>query len=134
MKGFVLGVLMGAIACFAVIRISDTREMVKSEKSSDDAMASVELPLQPTSCSDSSRETQTEPRHSDVTVERITSTAGKELELARADSLHVTSNRAEFIGERSEKEASEICSRAAVLREKKERAKKEAEPKDAAWA
>jgi hypothetical protein len=122
------------MACFAVIRISDTKPAVKSEASTADVMPPLAGQVQTMSCSESSREPQTESHLTNVTVEQNTSTAAKELEVARADAQHTPSDRAKFIGELSENEASEICSRAAVLQQNRERAKKDAEPKDAAWA
>ena len=130
MKAFVMGVFAGAIACLGVVRISGITQVVKPELSSVDSSVSLEPAVQPSSSlclAGESATRQAEP------VERISGTAREKASDSRIDRPRVPETPG-WIEELSEKEANEICSRANDLRREKERAKKDAEPKDPAWA
>ncbi len=130
MKAFVLGVFTGAIACLAVVRISGIAQVVKPEPPLVDASVSIEPAVQPSSSlclAGESAKRQPEP------IERVAGTVRERVSDSRIDRPGIPETPG-WIEELSEKEANEICLRVDNLRKQKERAKKDAEPKDPAWA
>jgi hypothetical protein len=121
MKAFVLGVLVGAVVCFGIIRVTESR--VAGHAAPDQSIPSSTTPL-PTP--ERSREA------SAVSAESRADPA--EEQLSFQPPVSDKDPAADWIERLTEREAQEVCTRASQLQQAREQAAKDAEPKDAAWA
>jgi hypothetical protein len=133
MKAFAFGVVIGALACFGIIRASDPK--VAQEPATEPSLS--RSVTTPTLCSDSSSASATASPH----IEARTISEGSAGEVTRTGIApvgalpNVSPEPAEdWIERLSEAEARQLCSRERQLRQARERAAKDAEPKDAGWA
>jgi hypothetical protein len=112
MKTFVLGILVGALVCFGVIRFIDHE--VAPDAAPERPIAAALAPA---------RSVNSDPAKS-ADVERPAVEPPPALAKAPSD----------WVEELTEEEAQELCSYASRLQQAREQAVKDAEPKDAGWA
>jgi hypothetical protein len=132
MKEVVLGMVVGALACFGVVRLTDRQvvadpapqrliaESATRPAGSDAGLARGGASTQ--ALSDSAAEQRVVP----AAMTDKSSAAPPPSDLPKAED--------DWIERLSERQAYEICNRSSQLRQAREQAAKDAEPKDAGWA
>lgn len=136
MKAFAVGVIVGAGVCFAVVRIASPppTEQTECEPAVSQAAPRAQAQPEPTSsnrivASNSPERSAPPPAASAPVVSRAPASPAVEL------TAPVTAAKKCFsIEDITEKDADQFCLRAHQLRSQRERAEKDAEPKDPGWA
>jgi hypothetical protein len=132
MKAFVFGVVVGAVACFSVIRVMDPR--VGRDAAPERLLAGSAAP---------SSYRDIGPARAAASAETLGGSAEGQsgVEIPALDrSLNATPPSVpskagkDWMQQLTEQEASELCTRASQLRQAREQTAKDAEPKDAGWA
>lgn len=130
MKNFVLGVAIGALVCFGILRAKSPpapENPAPAPPSSASALSNV--------CSDvASMPLANAVRTASSDIEERPSSTVIETAPAVAVPTVASEVGPDWIANLSERQAGEICTRAHQLRQQREQAAKDAEPKDAGWA
>lgn len=142
MKAFAFGAVVGALICFAVIRITGplVTQTTVPEPLPAGSVGSVDIePDQRASCPNvrmiSTPATQVSVRSVEPTKTSERSATGERTDSqAPSSGPSLVNKRCISIEDLSEEDARAISNRAYQLERQRERAKKDAEPKDASWA
>jgi hypothetical protein len=143
MKAFALGLIVGAVVCFAVVRLTDLG--ARRTPSPDNFQSTRSHPVafragERSSCTDPGPATSVPSLHAgtlstESRTPAVSSAKDERSPLQRSPSASTAVEKKRMsIEDLNEKEASEVCQRAHNLQQEREQAAKDAEPKDAGWA
>lgn len=131
MKTFLFGVVVGALVCFGVIRVTDPQ--IARDSSTERLMVGSVTPSYPHTVPPSSAASEETLAVSAGAQSVVQPPAAESGPAAEPPSV-APKPRTDWIERLSPQEANEVCTRASQLQQAREKAAKDAEPKDAGWA
>jgi hypothetical protein len=134
MKTFVLGVLVGAGACFGIIQVTQSQIARDGAPGRSIAGSAIPLPSPSPESSSAIPAASAEMRAAEADRQLDFQPPAADKDSAAAPPAAPSERTTDWIERLSEHEANEVCTRASRLQQARAQAAKDAEPKDAAWA